>query len=79
MSHFYGMVQGNRGKATRGGSKKSGYHAQAKGWRGQVDVRLWHDETKDLDWFEVHFRDKHGKELRPSIRGVLQAGHFDPH
>jgi len=29
MSHFYGRVQGNRGDATRGGSKASGFDATA--------------------------------------------------
>lgn len=32
MAHFYGVVQGNRGEATRTGSKNSGMYAEAKGW-----------------------------------------------
>ena len=53
MSRYYGGVQGNRGEATRGGSKASGYYAYAQGWQGKITVRLWHDPVTDKDWFIV--------------------------
>ena len=51
MSHFYGSVQGNRGQATRGGSKKSGYHATVASWDGALRIRLFHHNGKDC--FEI--------------------------
>lgn len=53
MSHFYGYVQGNRGDASRGGSKRSGYQAVAASWQGCVKVRLWHDEATGKDMVSV--------------------------
>jgi len=36
MSHFYGTVQGNRGEASRGGSKDSGMETYCASWSGAV-------------------------------------------
>lgn len=41
MAHFYGGVQGNRGEATRLGSKQSGLSMFAYGWDSGVDVRAF--------------------------------------
>ena len=49
MSHFYGYIQGNRGEATRGGSKQSGYVATAASWEGAVRVQLHYDPDKKQD------------------------------
>ena len=40
MSHFYGDLQGNRGQASRCGTKESGVNAHVRGWDigGHVDV-----------------------------------------
>jgi hypothetical protein len=47
MSTFYGMVQGNRGVATRGGSKASGFKATAQSWDGSIITRMsYNDEGK---------------------------------
>jgi len=40
MSHYYGSVQGNRGVATRGGSKNSGFTAWAQNGQARVYVEL---------------------------------------
>ncbi len=48
MSTFYGMVQGNRGAATRGGSKVSGFKATAQSWNGSVITELSYDENDQL-------------------------------
>ena len=50
MSHFYGKVIGNRGPATRGGSKNSGYISQAASWEGAVEVNLFYNEEYEEDW-----------------------------
>ena len=43
MSEFYGQVLGNRGPASRGGSRSSGIHVSAQSWDGSVQVRLRYD------------------------------------
>lgn len=48
MSHFYGVIQGNRGEATRGGSKASGFSATAASWQGSVRVHLYEDAGTDF-------------------------------
>jgi hypothetical protein len=53
MAHFYGTIQGNRGQASRLGSKNSGFHTIAASWEGAVVTRLWHDEESGVDWCEV--------------------------
>jgi len=60
MSHFYGSCQGNRGEATRGGSKASGYDTIAASWEGSVKTRLWYNEDKDEDWCTVSLAPWHG-------------------
>ncbi len=65
MSHFYGGVCGNRGPATRGGSKQSGYHSYARSREGQVDVYLWHNARTGKDEWRVVVSDSpsgHEKE-----------------
>ena len=50
MAHFYGTVQGNRGEATRTGSKNSGMYAEAKGWDlgGAVTTKYNPDLSTDV-------------------------------
>lgn len=44
MAHFRGTIQGNRGQASRLGSKDSGLRVEAQSWQGKVVVVLG---TKD--------------------------------
>ena len=53
MSHFYGILQGGRGEATRCGTKKSGLAVKAMSWAGCVRVELEHDEKTGKDTFRV--------------------------
>lgn len=48
MSAFYGMVRGNRGEATRGGSKISGYKASCQSWDGSVITNMWYNDKDEL-------------------------------
>jgi hypothetical protein len=45
MAHFYGEIQGNRGAATRAGSKNSGFKAHIRGWN--IGVRIHCDVDYD--------------------------------
>ena len=48
MSKFYGMVVGNRGAATRGGSDNSGFKATAQSYDGSVITRLSYNDDNQL-------------------------------
>lgn len=48
MSTFYGSIQGNRGAATRGGSRSSGIKASAQSWNGSVITELSYNDKDEL-------------------------------
>jgi hypothetical protein len=47
MSHFYGIVKGHRGAASRCGSKNKGLYTIAAGWQGAIETTLWHEDGQD--------------------------------
>lgn len=47
MAHFYGGVHGNRGQATRLGSKDSGLSTFAASWQGKVTAQLYEKDGID--------------------------------
>ena len=47
MSHFYSVIQGSRGPATRCGDKHGGVYATAAGWGGAITTRLYHRDGED--------------------------------
>lgn len=47
MTQFYGSMQGNRGQATRMGTKESGFDAHIRGWDIGCRVVLRHIDGKD--------------------------------
>lgn len=49
MSHFYGTLKGNRGEATRCGTKGSGIDTYAASWRGTIHVRVFYNEKTGKD------------------------------
>jgi hypothetical protein len=72
MSHFYGGVKGNRGRATRGGSKNSGYESYCTGWGGGIEVWLKHDPKTEKDYYVVSQVAHCGKGIEREIaRGIL--------
>lgn len=58
MAHFYGTLQGARGRASRLGHKNTGLNTVAASWQGAVSVRLFHDGVRDM--VEVRFQEWHG-------------------
>ena len=48
MSDYYGYLTGNRGTATRCGSKKSGIDAHIRSWNNDVYANLGDDNGKDI-------------------------------
>ena len=79
MSHFYGCVKGNRGWATRGGSKKSGYEAVAASWDGAIEVKLEYDAKLDTNFYVVYQSEWHGKGINKLIaRGIIGEDRGNP-
>lgn len=70
MAQFRGIIQGQRGEASRLGSKASGLTVEAASWQGKIEVRLWHDETAGRDLYEVTQERHHGS----GVRQVLASG-----
>jgi hypothetical protein len=60
MSHFYGVLKGSRGEATRCGAKQSGLVTRAASYQGSVHVDLRHDEKSGLDIATVSLQPWHG-------------------
>ncbi len=82
MSHFYGTLQGTRGKATRCGAKSSGITTQAASWSGAIETRLYFDEETGKDMFEVYMIPWHGRgESQMLVRGEVgireSVGHIE--
>ena len=72
MSHFYGIIRGNRGNATRCGSKDSGIHATIKSWDNTVYAELRSDD-KGKDFLKIDIP----KGLYVIINGVpFDIDHF---
>ena len=63
MGHFYGTVRGNRGEASRMGSKLSGMYAHIRGWSIGVAVELYHDTRTGHDVVQV-FKTSGSNDLR---------------
>jgi hypothetical protein len=49
MAHFYGQINGSRGKASRLGTVNSGLNTTAASWAGAVEVYLTRDATTGQD------------------------------
>ena len=49
MAQFYASIQGNRGGATRMGTKKSGIHGHIRGYGVGVRVECYHDKATGKD------------------------------
>ena len=60
MSEFYGQVVGNRGPASRGGSRASGIHVSAQSWDGSVQVKLRRGKDDEL---QVNVSTSHGSDM----------------
>lgn len=75
MAHFYGTLRGNRGQASRLGTKESGLHTQAMAWGGMVQVQLYHKDGQDFALVELY---DHPHNDGGRLRRVLYDGPVDP-
>ena len=53
MAQYRGTLTGQRGNASRLGSKTSGLSAHIASWQGAIDVDLWHDSKTGTDMARV--------------------------
>jgi len=80
MSHFYGTIQGSRGKATRAGTPSSGLFTETASYDGCVEVTL---TVRDgVDWAHVCLKPWRGTGVHRSIYdgpvgGPQGTGDFD--
>ena len=75
MAQFYAQIQGNRGSATRGGSKDSGIQGHIRGWNSGIRVEGYHEE--DLgDIFLVYGTSGSNKTTGDTLIGKLVGGSF---
>jgi hypothetical protein len=73
MSHFYGVLQGQAGEATRRGSRNSGLQVAAASWRGAIRVSLWHDEKTGEDRYRIEQTPWHGRgKSRLIAEGLIE-------
>ena len=60
MAHFIGMVQGQRGEASRLGTRSSSMDTTAASWQGSVRVYLYYDDSTGKDMVRVRLAPWHG-------------------
>lgn len=75
MAHFICKLEGARGEASRLGNKKSGVRTTAAGWKGAIQVYVWHDEDTGEDMYRVELTPWRGSggQTRELARGELDA------
>jgi hypothetical protein len=61
MAHYYGTLQGSRGRATRCGTRDSGVRTTAASWAGAVEVTLYYAPELDTDCARVELIPWHGR------------------
>lgn len=72
MSHFYGLLRGSRGEATRCGTKNSGETAIVASWNGAIQTRVTHNSETGEDEFEVYQTTWHGAGIQKLLaKGIV--------
>ena len=67
MAHFLASIKGNRGEASRLGTKKSGLHSVAASWQGAVEVFISQDAVTGKDVASVFLIPWHGKGITQTL------------
>lgn len=72
MAHFIANVEGNRGSASRTGTKNSGITSHTRGWNLGVRVEMKHEDGEDVAYvYETGGSNRIGQE---EIIAVLRGG-----
>lgn len=54
MAHFYAQIHGNKGEATRCGSKNSGIYSHTRGWKVGCETIIHYDEDSGKDKISIY-------------------------
>lgn len=54
MAHFIGYLQGNRGQASRLGTKASGIYSKVSGWNIGAEIVIDYDENTKKDIVKIY-------------------------
>ena len=76
MAHFRGTVQGNRGLASRLGSKGTGLTTSCNGWTSGVTVKARYDDQADYDVFNIYATTGSSCRRESKRIGVVIEGKF---
>lgn len=79
MAHFYGVLKGSRGEATRCGTTASGETAIAASWHGAGEARMTHNSETDSDRLTLHTLDWQGAGKTIKCYDGPAGGAFDVH
>lgn len=79
MAHFYGTLKG-KGKniVTKCGTKNSGITITAQGWKGQIEVKIYHSKPSGEDMYSVSLvpaNSEPGKTMILAV-GALDVSHI---
>ena len=76
MAQFYASIQGNRGQATRMGTKNSGIQGHIRGWDVGVEVHCRYNETTGGDeiWVYLTGGSNGGRSARDLVTILEQSG-----
>jgi len=78
MAQFMATIQGNRGEASRLGSKDSGISAKINGWDAGISVEAWYDQATEEDYFRVYQTGGSNGHTPKVFLGELRGGKFFP-
>ena len=76
MAHFMGTVQGNRGEASRLGSKGGGMVARVNGWNSGVKVVAEYNAETDTDVFHIFGTRGSGNNNEAGYIGQIMGSTF---
>ena len=65
MAHFYADIQGDRGTATRTGTKNSGINGHIRGWGSGINIRAIYNSETNKDIFLISIT---GGSNNPTIK-----------
>lgn len=75
MSRYYAEIKGNRGAATRQGTKRSGVYGNIRGWNIGAAVEVFPDPTDDdLDCVRVHITGGSNQPLGLTLIEIREDG-----
>jgi len=74
MAHFRGVIHGQRGEASRLGSKQSGLYARVQSWSFDVVVEVRHNKQDNEDWAQFELVPHNGGQTVPILDVNLTTG-----